>query len=220
MKRTIAGICAVTMLFALAGCSESKADKPSESLSDSSLVRGSREEVDVPLDVSSSQVDTSSQADTPSQVDVITYLKEFDGKGKTYTEIKDELLSKCGVQAIALSKNNVQAYGANPLYLSGIQKRADTLEEGENNEGKTTYMTKLLLGEEGTYYVIFGAGNITREKAESYIPKDKTVYFYGVIVEGTETQIIPSFLPLIIGTDEDGYQTIEENVSQLDIPNQ
>ena len=212
MKRIIAGICAVTMLFALAGCSESKADKPSGSLPDSSLARGSKEEVLVTPD------DASSQADTPSQV--ITYLKEFDGKGKTYTEIKDELLSKCGVQALALSKNNVQAYGANPLYLSGIQKRADTLEEGENNEGKTTYMTKLLLGKEGTYYVIFGAGNITREKAESYIPKDKTVYFYGVIVEGTETQIIPSFLPLIIGTDEDGYQTIEENVSQLDIPNQ
>ena len=212
MKRIIAGICAVTMLFALAGCSESKADKPSESLPDSSLVRGSKEEVLVTPD------DTSSQVDTPSQV--ITYLKEFDGKGKTYTEIKNELLSKCGVQAIALSKNNVQAYGANPLYLSGIQKRADTLEEGENNEGKTTYMTKLLLGEEGSYYVIFGAGNITREKAESYIPKDKTVYFYGVIVEGTQTKQIPSFLPLIIGTDEDGYQTIEENVSQLDIFNQ
>lgn len=211
MKRIIAGICAVTMLFAFAGCSESKADKPSGSLPDSSLARGSKEEVLVTPDDASSQADTSSQ--------VITYLKEFDGKGKTYTEIKDELLSKCGVQALALSKNNVQAYGANPLYLSGIQKRADTLEEGENNEGKTTYVTKLLLGEEGTYYVIFGAGNITREKAESYIPKDKTVYFYGVIVEGTETQIIPSFLPLIIGTDEDGYQTIEENVSQLDTYN-
>ena len=209
MKRIIAGICAVTMLFALAGCSESKTDKPSESFPDSSLARGSKEEVLVTPD------DTSSQADTSLQV----YLKEFNGKGKTYTEIKDELLSKCGVQALALSKNNVQAYGANPLYLSGIQKRADTLEEGENNEGKTTYVTKLLLDEKGSYYVIFGAGNITREKAESYIPKDKTVYFYGVIVEGTETQVIPSFLPLIIGTDEDGYQTIEENVSQLDTYN-
>lgn len=212
MKRIIAGICAVTMLFALAGCNDSKADKPSESsLPDSSLARGSKEEVLVTPD------DTSSQADTPSKVDVITYLKEFDGKGKTYTEIKDELLSKCGVQAIALSKNNVQAYGTNPLYLSGIQKRADTFEEGKNNEGKTTYVTKLLLDEEGSYYVIFGAGNITREKAESYIPKDKTVYFYGLIVEGTQSQEIPSFLPLIIGTEEDGYQIIEENVSQLDI---
>lgn len=217
MKKIIAGICAVTMLFALAGCSESKADKPSESLPDSSLARGSREEVDVPLDESSSQVDTSSQTDTSSQVDVITYLNEFDGKGKTYTDIKDELLSKCGVQAIALSKTNVQTYGTDPLYLSGIQKRADTLEEGENNEGKTTYITKLLLDEESSYYVLFGAGNITREKAESYIPKDKTVYFYGVIVEGTQTHEIPSFLPLIIGTEEDGYQTIKENVSQLDI---
>ena len=207
MKRIIAGICAVTMLFALAGCSESKVDKPSKNLPDSSLVRGSKEEVLVTPD------DTSSQADTS----VITYLNEFDGKGKTYTEIKDELLSKCGVQALALSKNNVQAYGTNPLYLSGIQKRADTLEEGENNEGKTTYVTKLLLDEESSYYVLFGAGNITREKAESYIPKDKTVYFYGVIVEGTETHEIPSFLPLIIGTEEDGYQTIKENVSQLDI---
>lgn len=212
MKRIIAGICAVTMLFALAGCSESKADKPSESsLPDSSLARGSKEEVLVTPD------DTSSQADT--QEDVITYLKEFDGKGKTYTEIRDELLSKCGVQAIALSKNNVQAYGAEPLYLSGIQKRADTFEEGKNNEGKTTYVTKLLLDEEGTYYVIFGAGNITREKAENYIPKDKTVYFYGLIVKGTETQIIPSFLPLIVGTEEDGYQIIEENVSQLNTYN-
>lgn len=209
MKRIIAGICAVTMLFALAGCSESKTDKSSESLSESSLARGSREEVDVPLDVSSSQADTS------SQVDVITYLKEFNGKGKTYTEIRDELLSKCGVQAIALSKTNAQTYGTDPLYLSGIQKRADTFEEGKNNEGKTTYVTKLLLDEEGSYYVIFGAGNITREKAESYIPKDKTVYFYGLIVEGTQSQEIPSFLPLIVGTEEDGYQTIEENVSQL-----
>lgn len=210
MKRIIAGICAVTiMLFALTGCSESKADKPSKNLPDSSLVRGSKEEVLVTPD------DTSSQADTS----VITYLNEFDGKGKTYTEIKDELLSKCGVQAIALSKNNVRAYGTNPLYLSGIQKRADTFEEGENNEGKTTYVTKLLLDEESSYYVLFGAGNITREKAESYIPKDKTVYFYGVIVEGTQTHEIPSFLPLIIGTEEDGYQTIKENVSQLDIHN-
>ena len=209
MKRIIAGICAVTMLFALAGCSESKVDKPSKNLPDNSLVRGSKEEVLVTPD------DTSSQAD----ISVITYLNEFDGKGKTYTEIKDELLSKCGVQALALSKNNVQAYGTNPLYLSGIQKRANTLEEGENNEGKTTYVTKLLLDEESSYYVLFGAGNITREKAESYIPKDKTVYFYGVIVEGTETHEIPSFLPLIIGTEEDGYQTIKENVSQLDIHN-
>ena len=176
MKRIIAGICAVTMLFVLAGCSESKVDKPSKNLPDSSLARGSKEEVLVTPD------DTSSQA-------------------------------------IALSKNNVQAYGTNPLYLSGIQKRADTLEEGENNEGKTTYVTKLLLDEESSYYVLFGAGNITREKAESYIPKDKTVYFYGVIVEGTQTHEIPSFLPLIIGTEEDGYQTIKENVSQLDIHN-
>lgn len=213
MKRIIAGICAVTMLFALTGCNESKTDKSSESLAESSLARGSREEVDIPLDVSSSQDDTS------SQVDVITYLKEFDGKGKTYTEIRDELLSKCGVQAIALSKTNVQTYGTDPLYLSGIQKRADTFEEGKNNEGKTTYVTKLLIDEEGSYYVIFGAGNITREKAESYIPKDKTVYFYGLIVEGTQSQEIPSFLPLIIGTEEDGYQTIEENVSQLHIHN-
>lgn len=213
MKRIIAGICAITMLFALAGCNDSKTGNSSESLSESSLARGSREEVDVPLDVSSSQADTS------SQVDVITYLKEFNGKGKTYTEIRDELLSKCGVQAIALSKTNAQTYGTAPLYLSGIQKRADTFEEGKNNEGKTTYVTKLLLDEEGSYYVIFGAGNITREKAESYIPKDKTVYFYGLIVEGTQSQEIPSFLPLIIGTKEDGYQTIEENVSQLHIHN-
>ena len=213
MKRIIAGICAVTMLFALVGCNDSKTDNSSESLSEGSMARGSREEVDIPLDVSSSQADTSSQAD------VITYLKKFNGKGKTYTEIRDELLSKCGVQAIVLSKNNVQAYGTNPLYLSGIQKRADTFEEGKNNEGKTTYVTKLLLDEEGSYYVIFGAGNITKEKAESYIPKDKTVYFYGLIVEGTQSQEIPSFLPLIIGTEEDGYQTIEENVSQLNTHN-
>ena len=57
------------MLFALAGCNDSKADKPSESsLPDSSLARGSKEEVLVTPD------DTSSQADTPSKVDVITYL--------------------------------------------------------------------------------------------------------------------------------------------------
>ena len=203
----------MSLLFSLVSCSDSSSKADSSSVKEpSSSVTESKTDSSSP---DSSEPADSSSGTNGQKMTMKEYLNSFDNKNKTYQDIGLEIINNCNIQPIELSKANLSTYGTASLYGAGLN-RVGELTAAQNNSGKQTYITQLELGEEkGTFYVIFGSGNITAEQAEEYIPKGKDVYFYGIVVEGTEKEKIPSVIPMIIGTEETGYQKVTQNISQL-----